>query len=98
MLLTENAEVKLGEEAAAFILSFILIMVTCVIVKRLLRGRSGCVLSKTSNVQLSTAPQRYKQCFVCSGFWCECSAGPYGGTEEHVYWDPVLDGPGGHRL
>lgn len=47
VLLTENAEVKLGEEAAAFILSFILIMVTCVIVRRLLRGRSGCVPSKT---------------------------------------------------
>lgn len=35
---------------------------------------------------------------VFSGLWRERPAGPYGGPEEHVHRDAVLDGPGGHRL
>lgn len=37
-------------------------------------------------------------CKPSSWLWCECSAGSHSGEEKHLYWYPLLDGPGGHRL
>lgn len=33
-----------------------------------------------------------------SGFRGERAAGPHRGQAEHFHWDPLLDGPRGHRL